>query len=186
MVYMKGDFMEFEEKATLGWDISNKEDELKRREEQINYLLIKYNLTENPEKIQSTIANLKSENKKLKNKIKELQDIVNPLKFTIEQYQQQNKTQIQHRIATRELLLIFQNNVCALCGDYPNCIDHDHETGLIRGLLCAGCNTSIGNYENRGKNNNAEYEDYLTNPPMKKILSDKNLLIKLIGLYDRS
>lgn len=42
-----------------------------------------------------------------------------------------------------------QGGVCAIC-EMPNtngrrlAIDHDHKTGVIRGLLCGTCNTSIG------------------------------------------
>lgn len=41
-----------------------------------------------------------------------------------------------------------QNNVCAICGKPPKkdknlSIDHDHETGLIRGLLCFRCNFGL-------------------------------------------
>ena len=47
--------------------------------------------------------------------------------------------------------LIEQNGVCAICGKPPNKrrlhIDHCHETGRIRGLLCTGCNTRLGWYE---------------------------------------
>ncbi|WP_405748329.1 endonuclease VII domain-containing protein [Streptomyces canus] len=49
-------------------------------------------------------------------------------------------------------LLEVQGGKCALCpvvfsteGPRRNlCVDHDHDTGLVRGLLCARCNTSIG------------------------------------------
>lgn len=50
-------------------------------------------------------------------------------------------------------LLKFQNNKCAICeceskiSDGRNRrlhVDHDHKTGKIRGLLCKGCNTSLG------------------------------------------
>ena len=48
-------------------------------------------------------------------------------------------------------LLLRQGGTCALCpattarpsGGYL-CVDHDHTTGAIRGLLCAMCNTAIG------------------------------------------
>lgn len=51
-----------------------------------------------------------------------------------------------------ESMLIAQNYKCAGCGSesvehdrYKSlCIDHDHATGQIRGLLCHPCNTAIG------------------------------------------
>lgn len=47
-------------------------------------------------------------------------------------------------------MLVEQNNSCAICGvkqeelTYSLCVDHDHETGIIRGLLCHNCNVCIG------------------------------------------
>lgn len=44
-------------------------------------------------------------------------------------------------------LLELQSSCCGVCtkplGD-KFCIDHDHETGLVRGLLCYGCNSGLG------------------------------------------
>jgi hypothetical protein len=47
-----------------------------------------------------------------------------------------------------------QNGVCDICGvdsiaqnKRHMCIDHDHETGALRGILCAKCNTSIERIE---------------------------------------
>lgn len=46
-------------------------------------------------------------------------------------------------------LLNGQNNLCAICGkkdeDKVLCVDHDHKTGEVRGLLCNGCNIGLGN-----------------------------------------
>lgn len=49
-------------------------------------------------------------------------------------------------------LLVKQKGRCAICGKtdpgYKNrknfCIDHDHKTGKIRGLLCNQCNHALG------------------------------------------
>lgn len=46
-------------------------------------------------------------------------------------------------------MLEEQGGVCAACGDPPPpgkrlCVDHDHTTSWIRGLLCQTCNTALG------------------------------------------
>lgn len=50
-------------------------------------------------------------------------------------------------------VLSAQGGVCAICGtDSPRgkgrfSVDHDHDTGQVRGLLCTCCNTGIGMFE---------------------------------------
>jgi hypothetical protein len=44
-----------------------------------------------------------------------------------------------------------QQGRCAICGEEPTTkrglhLDHCHETGKVRGLLCHGCNTGIGSF----------------------------------------
>lgn len=55
-----------------------------------------------------------------------------------------------------ERMLVAQEGVCAACGQpektvhaktgNPNslAVDHDHETGKVRGLLCSPCNRALG------------------------------------------
>jgi hypothetical protein len=57
-------------------------------------------------------------------------------------------------VAQYEELLESQGGVCAICGRPETRIqqgkvkrlhvDHCHSTGVVRGLLCAACNTGIG------------------------------------------
>lgn len=54
-------------------------------------------------------------------------------------------------------MLDLQGGVCAICGNQEVildkkgerimlAVDHDHETGAVRGLLCSYCNTAIGGF----------------------------------------
>jgi hypothetical protein len=47
------------------------------------------------------------------------------------------------------VLLAHQEHRCAVCdgpliGKTKVCVDHNHSTGKVRGLLCDGCNRGIG------------------------------------------
>jgi Recombination endonuclease VII len=51
------------------------------------------------------------------------------------------------RIRDFETLLYAQMGFCAICGRNERHrlhVDHDHETGVVRGLLCGKCNKAIG------------------------------------------
>jgi hypothetical protein len=42
-----------------------------------------------------------------------------------------------------------QNGLCAICVRKPRdrlCVDHSHDTHMLRDLLCRGCNRGLGNY----------------------------------------
>jgi hypothetical protein len=48
-----------------------------------------------------------------------------------------------------DVLLLCQNNVCAICSSRRKtmCVDHDHSTGEVRGVLCRSCNVALGQME---------------------------------------
>lgn len=51
-----------------------------------------------------------------------------------------------------ESMLAWQGGVCGICKNPPLqrrlAVDHDHQTGEVRGLLCMSCNISIGHMQN--------------------------------------
>jgi Recombination endonuclease VII len=42
-----------------------------------------------------------------------------------------------------DLIFSKQNGKCALCDKNPEVVDHCHKKGIVRGLLCNGCNIKI-------------------------------------------
>lgn len=68
----------------------------------------------------------------------------------------------EHR-ASFGLLERWQAGRCAVCGEVPArgvlVRDHDHDSGLIRGLLCLGCNTL------EGRSTSLLFERYRQRPP---------------------
>lgn len=51
-----------------------------------------------------------------------------------------------------EAMLEDQGGVCAVCGRLPSqvhdwSIDHDHQTGAVRGILCSTCNSGLGHFK---------------------------------------
>lgn len=45
-----------------------------------------------------------------------------------------------------------QSGKCAICKQVPKklCVDHDHKSKKVRGLLCMHCNTALGYVEREG------------------------------------
>lgn len=55
-------------------------------------------------------------------------------------------------VETYEKMLVDQGGVCAICKKACNTgkrlsVDHDHDTGKVRGILCQRCNRGIGHFK---------------------------------------
>lgn len=76
------------------------------------------------------------------------------------------------------LLYVSQKGLCAICGLPPStqkglCIDHDHVTKAVRGLLCEQCNIAIGFLKDSPASAHSA-GDYLSDPPGPKLLALTN------------
>lgn len=92
-----------------------------------NYYLL------NKDRINSMTANYYRKNKEAVRKYNQAYRIKSQYGITVDAYQ---------------YLLDKQGGKCAICeqgnGLRRLCVDHCHETGAVRGLLCTGCNSAIG------------------------------------------
>ena len=68
-----------------------------------------------------------------------------------QEYYQNSRLQGSHEYLSYkeyQQLLLRQKGKCKICGGISNgkrlSIDHDHQTGKIRGLLCDNCNFGLG------------------------------------------
>lgn len=66
-------------------------------------------------------------------------------------------------------ILKQQRGTCAICkfpplGRNSLAVDHDHRTGLVRGLLCMRCNRALGKWQDDDDKVRAAAV-YVTNPP---------------------
>jgi len=66
---------------------------------------------------------------------------------------QATRVRAMYGIEPEEYLQMHKNQQgrCVICGEEPTTkrglhLDHCHETGKVRGLLCHGCNTGIGSF----------------------------------------
>ena len=57
------------------------------------------------------------------------------------------KTRYGLTIKDFEFLRRITGGICPLCRTRPaKVVDHDHSTGKVRGVLCHGCNASLGHF----------------------------------------
>lgn len=75
-------------------------------------------------------------------------------------------------------MLKTQNGVCAICGRLSEhkakqnlCVDHDHTTGAVRGLLCSFCNSAIGYLSDNPERamNVVKYIQYYADRPLEEV-----------------
>lgn len=81
--------------------------------------------------------------------------IMNPNKKSVQKRNHSLKQ--NHNLSSMEYekMLEAQNNKCLICGTTESktllhpwlCVDHCHQTGKIRGLLCSKCNAGLGYFE---------------------------------------
>lgn len=74
-------------------------------------------------------------------------------------------------------LLDYQNGRCWICRRRPAskrlAVDHDHETGAVRGLLCKACNRDILGHLRDDTLALLRAVDYLHNPPARHVWPDR-------------
>jgi hypothetical protein len=75
-----------------------------------------------------------------------------------------------------DAILAEQGGVCAICGRSPKpgkrfAVDHDHKTGLVRGLLDYVCNRRV--ISARGADILIRAAEYVKDPPAQRVIGER-------------
>ena len=108
-------------------------------------------LSQNPELRKLSWKKWRESNPEKRKASKVAWDKANPEKRKLNSYKARVK-KYNLSIEQYENILIQQNGCCAICNDLldkaeKTHIDHDHNTNGVRGILCHGCNTSLGGFK---------------------------------------
>lgn len=142
----------------------------KQLEETIRNTRIKIELLEEKQR-RETLLNTSSKewsnyeesaNEKLLKMFLELQTIKNEINNLLLQKKEEDVEKLPDYTSKTTIiydkLFIAQKGKCAICKEHQSkikkklCVDHDHSTGKIRGLLCGKCNTGLGFFKDRIEN----------------------------------
>lgn len=98
-------------------------------------------------------------------------------------YKRETSLRYNYNITLEDYNKMFQaqNGCCKICKRHQSklvkrlCVDHNHETGEVRALLCHQCNTGIGNFleSTQIMREGADYLDFFNNKNIGGIKSEK-------------
>jgi hypothetical protein len=99
-----------------------------------------------PRKVRDAAKRWREKNKDRSTATKNARRQKNPMLWAKRAKLYQIKSKYGMPAADYEQLLKEQHGACAICKSplIRSCIDHDHATRKVRGLLCRKCNTGIG------------------------------------------
>lgn len=99
-------------------------------------------------------------NKKLVNERNKKRYLEN--KDTIRWRHKINHIKIKYGLTEKQYVSLLQkaNNKCEICGSKKIlCVDHCHNTGKVRGILCRECNLTLSYVENKDISKFMQYLD---------------------------
>lgn len=99
--------------------------------------------------INKNTGSTQSSCKVCRNKYKAIKRKANPIKESLRKRKQKLKSNYDMTIEDYDKLYSTQQGNCLICNTYHRklSIDHCHDTGLVRGLLCSNCNSGLGMFK---------------------------------------
>lgn len=92
---------------------------------------------------------LQSDCKTCRNTNKHIKTKNNPIKEALRKRKQRLKYKYNISLEDYSRMYSEQEGRCAVCGEFHEKlnVDHCHDTGVVRGLLCHNCNTGLGHFK---------------------------------------